>query len=167
MRDDEPVFIRSRWGTKRYVYNWGNPVGRALIVGSLVFAVVSMYILSARSTWSEGELHDAVHEAARSLQEKPKEINLYDDYDSLIREAIEDTGEGPAHGKVAVDRVSGLPGPGSTGAGNTSGTDDFDITSDDVLDAYCMRIAPHEPDVTRSSVTLQLTVVVEEGRCSP
>ena len=31
--EHEPVFIRSKWGTNRYVYNPNNPVGLSLIVG--------------------------------------------------------------------------------------------------------------------------------------
>ncbi|MFD3817275.1 hypothetical protein ACFWRZ_19615 [Streptomyces rubiginosohelvolus] len=29
---DEPIFIRSNWGTSRYVYNPRNPVGMGLIL---------------------------------------------------------------------------------------------------------------------------------------
>ncbi|XRQ10086.1 hypothetical protein ACN3XK_04035 [Actinomadura welshii] len=38
----EPVFVRSRWGTSRYFYNHRNPVGRFLIVATLVFAAAGM-----------------------------------------------------------------------------------------------------------------------------
>ncbi|MDI3407814.1 hypothetical protein [Streptomyces cavernicola] len=40
--DHEPVFKKSRWGTSRYVYNLNNPVGLALAIGSVLFAVVMM-----------------------------------------------------------------------------------------------------------------------------
>ncbi|MEU9125496.1 hypothetical protein AB0C96_37670 [Streptomyces sp. NPDC048506] len=43
--DDEPVFKRSTWGTNRYVYNPNNPVGLALIVISLIFAVMMMVLM--------------------------------------------------------------------------------------------------------------------------
>ncbi|MGN9793037.1 hypothetical protein ACTMTU_18320 [Streptomyces sp. OZ13] len=59
--DAEPVFVRSKWGTSRYVYNANNPVGMALIIASLLFAAGGMYALHDSSSWSEGELHDAVH----------------------------------------------------------------------------------------------------------
>lgn len=43
-RDDaDCIFIRSRWGTNRYVYSPRNPVGQALIVGSLLFAADSIF----------------------------------------------------------------------------------------------------------------------------
>ncbi len=44
-QDDEPAFKKSRWGTNRYVYNPDNPVGLALIVISVVFAVVMMVLM--------------------------------------------------------------------------------------------------------------------------
>ncbi|GGT62532.1 hypothetical protein GCM10010207_72530 [Streptomyces atratus] len=47
-RDDEPVFIRSKWGTSRYVYNPRNPVGLALILISLLFAVVMLILMQER-----------------------------------------------------------------------------------------------------------------------
>ncbi|MFF2406768.1 hypothetical protein [Streptomyces sp. NPDC058092] len=47
-RDDEPVFIRSKWGTSRYVYNPRNPVGLALILSSLLFAVVMLILMEQR-----------------------------------------------------------------------------------------------------------------------
>lgn len=47
-RDDdeyEPVFKKSAWGTNRYVYNSNNPVGIVLIVSSVVFALVMMFLM--------------------------------------------------------------------------------------------------------------------------
>ncbi|MFJ1617395.1 MULTISPECIES: hypothetical protein [unclassified Streptomyces] len=48
-RDDEPVFIRSKWGTSRYVYNPRNPVGLALIVITLLFVVVMLILMRERA----------------------------------------------------------------------------------------------------------------------
>ncbi|MFF3289106.1 hypothetical protein [Streptomyces sp. NPDC003023] len=45
----EPVFKRSRWGTSRYVYNPNNPVGLALIIISLAFAVIMMIMMENRA----------------------------------------------------------------------------------------------------------------------
>ncbi|MFJ3877149.1 hypothetical protein ACIPW5_06795 [Streptomyces sp. NPDC090077] len=47
--DDEPVFIRSRWGTSRYTYNPRNPVGLALIIITLLFAGVMMILMANRA----------------------------------------------------------------------------------------------------------------------
>jgi hypothetical protein len=42
---DEPVFVRSRWGGNRYVYNWRNPIGRALIVLTLIAVPLILFLL--------------------------------------------------------------------------------------------------------------------------
>lgn len=47
--DDEPVFIRSRWGTSRYVYNHRNPVGLALIVLTVLFVGTMMILMTNRA----------------------------------------------------------------------------------------------------------------------
>ncbi|UKY47792.1 hypothetical protein [Streptomyces inhibens] len=44
-QDDEPVFKKSKLGTHRYVYNPNHPVGLALIVISVPFAVVMMVLM--------------------------------------------------------------------------------------------------------------------------
>ncbi|MCG3041727.1 hypothetical protein L7D48_14340 [Streptomyces sp. S1A] len=36
--DHEPPFVRSDWGTNRYVYNHRSPIGRSFIVISLAIA---------------------------------------------------------------------------------------------------------------------------------
>ncbi|MDJ0380152.1 hypothetical protein [Streptomyces sp. G-G2] len=47
--DDEPVFKRSKWGTNQYYYNPGNPVGRALIVITLIFAATMLILMANRA----------------------------------------------------------------------------------------------------------------------
>ncbi|WP_327274584.1 hypothetical protein OG609_23290 [Streptomyces sp. NBC_01224] len=47
-RDDEPVFIRSKWGTSRYVYNPRNPIGLALILITPLLAVVILILMQER-----------------------------------------------------------------------------------------------------------------------
>lgn len=87
--DAEPVFVRSAWGTNRYVYNPNDPVGRALIVGSVLFAIGGIYSLYASTAWSEGELWDAVHGATRALEAEPQRVSSYaGGYEALIREAV-------------------------------------------------------------------------------
>ncbi|WTW98955.1 hypothetical protein OG216_38950 [Streptomycetaceae bacterium NBC_01309] len=49
MRDGEPVFKRSKWGTNRYVYNADNRLGLALIVLSSVVGLVAMLMLATKS----------------------------------------------------------------------------------------------------------------------
>lgn len=44
--DDEPVFKRSRFGPNRYVFNPRNPIGRVLIVVTLVVVGVVMLMMA-------------------------------------------------------------------------------------------------------------------------
>ncbi|MBT2407860.1 MULTISPECIES: hypothetical protein [unclassified Streptomyces] len=46
--DDEPIFKRSKW-SRRYYYNPANPVGRALIVISLLFAGTILLLMANRA----------------------------------------------------------------------------------------------------------------------
>lgn len=156
---DEPVFVRSKWGTARYVYNPKHPVGVALIVGSILLAVGGMVYINDGANWSEGELRDAVHGAARALQAEPQTVSLFTGYEELIREAIRKTGEGPTHGSVKIAAVR------ADGYGANRATDDFEITSDDVDGVYCLRISPPEPDTPKSSVTTTLSTTVEDDSC--
>ena len=46
-RDREPVLIRSKWGTNRWVYNHRNPVGRTLIVVSVLLCLgLLLYVVA-------------------------------------------------------------------------------------------------------------------------
>ncbi|MFF2569909.1 hypothetical protein [Streptomyces sp. NPDC058084] len=47
--DHEPVFRKSRWGTNRYTYNPRNPIGLALIVGTLVLTGVMLLLMENRA----------------------------------------------------------------------------------------------------------------------
>ncbi|WP_329584921.1 hypothetical protein OG298_00565 [Streptomyces sp. NBC_01005] len=64
---EEPVFIRSKLGTSRYVYNYRNPVGLALIILTPLVALGVLFGMQAESTWSEGELRDAVRKGVQDL----------------------------------------------------------------------------------------------------
>lgn len=155
----EPVFVRSGWGTNRYVYNPDSPVGRALIVGSLLFAGIAMYALHDSSSWSEGELRDAVHAAAADLEAGPTEVGGWrGDYARVISDAIRDSGEGPDHGSLHVSAHR---------EGNDTGspaTDRFEVGSDDVEDVYCLTVSPPQPE-TFTPVSVDLEVTVDTGRC--
>ncbi|MFD9573381.1 hypothetical protein ACFWBI_26485 [Streptomyces sp. NPDC059982] len=48
VRDDEPVFKRSKWGANRYYYNPRNPVGLTLIIVSLLLAATVMILMTNR-----------------------------------------------------------------------------------------------------------------------
>ncbi|MEW2138900.1 hypothetical protein AB0892_20275 [Streptomyces sp. NPDC005409] len=47
--DDEPVFKRSKWGTNHYYYNPRNPVGRALIVITVLFVGTMLILMANRA----------------------------------------------------------------------------------------------------------------------
>lgn len=157
-RDDDPIFIRRR-GYPRYVYNAKNPVGRALLVGSVVFVIGFAYHLFDGSRWSEGEFREAVHGAARRLEAEPQVLRGHAGYGDLIEEAVRGTGKGPEHTVVRVEEIDGSDLAGG-------GADVFEIGTDDVDTSYCVRLSPPrpEPDTTRT-VTVRVTVDVREGPC--
>ncbi|MFD4336201.1 hypothetical protein ACFWPP_03150 [Streptomyces anulatus] len=160
--DDEPIFVRSNWGTSRYVYNPNHPIGVALIIGSLLFAAGGMYYLFSSSSWSEGELRDAVHTAVRDLESEPHTFSSWTGgYDRLIRDALEGSGEGPSNGgMVYVDEAND---PYDEDADPS--VDLFEVTAKDVDAAFCLSVSPPEPESALESITVSLSVTVEEGRC--
>ncbi len=160
--DDEPIFIRSHWGTSRYVYNPRNPIGVGLIIGSLLFAAGGMYYLYASSSWSEGELRDAVHVAVRDLEAAPQTLGSWNGgYESMIRDALEESGEGPSTGGVVY--VDDADTPYDKEADPS--VDLFEVTAKDVDTAFCLSVSPPEPEPGLTSIEVSLSIAVEEGRC--
>ncbi|MFD7337134.1 hypothetical protein ACFV98_14155 [Streptomyces violascens] len=45
--DDEPVFRKSRFGTNRYEYNPANPVGRVLIVVTVIGVIAGLVMMGS------------------------------------------------------------------------------------------------------------------------
>ncbi|MFJ6615369.1 hypothetical protein ACIQPT_34410 [Streptomyces sp. NPDC091289] len=160
--DDEPIFVRSNWGTSRYVYNPNNPIGLGLIIGSLLFAAGAMYYLFASSSWSEGELRDAVHAAVRDLESEPQTMGSWTGgYKSLIRGALEESGEGPSSGGVVY--VEQANDPYDEDADRS--VDLFEVTAKDVDATFCLTVSPPEPEPTLTSVEYSLSITVDEGAC--
>ncbi|MFG3407381.1 hypothetical protein [Streptomyces sp. NPDC048142] len=160
--DDEPIFVRSKWGTSRYVYNPNNPIGMGLIIGSLLFAAGGLYYLFASSSWSEGEFRDAVHSAVRDLESEQHTMGSWTGgYESLIRDALEESGEGPsAGGGVYVEDAND---PYDEDADRS--VDRFEVTAKDVDTVFCLSVSPPEPEPTLTSIKVSLSVTVEEGEC--
>ncbi|MFC8275063.1 hypothetical protein ACFUJR_21485 [Streptomyces sp. NPDC057271] len=158
---DEPVFIRSRG---HYYYNRRNPVGRFLIVASLLVSGWILYDYYDSVYWTEGELRDAVQAAAEDLQAEEKRETLLSSfgYDSLIRDAVNAADGGPGHG-ADVRTV------GEEGAGDGPGPDRFEVSTDDTETVYCMSVSPPRPKYTLgldSPVrTIRLSVTFDVGRC--
>lgn len=158
--DTEPVFVRSNWGTNRYVYNPNSPVGMALIIASLLFAAGGMHWLHDSSSWSEGELHDAVHTAVDGLNAEPQQVGGWrGDYETLIADAIRNSGEGPEHGIVNVSRDNY-----AADIERVPASDHFEVRTDDVDAVYCLRVSPPEPE-TFTAITVTLEVTVDAESC--
>ncbi|WP_175410290.1 hypothetical protein [Streptomyces sp. TRM64462] len=152
---DEPVFVR-RGG--KYVYNHRNPVARVLMVVSLLLVGWLVYDMYDDGRWSDGELRDAVHTAARSMEAEPRRESYLSTfgYDSLIKDEIYAGGEGPEHSVQVTD------------AGGGTGTR-FEVTTPDTDTAYCVSVSPPRPegprDLTAPDAEVQLSVAVAEGAC--
>ncbi|AXE23751.1 hypothetical protein C0216_10000 [Streptomyces globosus] len=112
---DEPVFVRSRWGTSRYVYNHRNPVGLALIVITPLIALGVLFGLRADWTWGEGEFRDAVRKGVKDLEGARQYTTPESDHHFIVSGAVRDSGIGPGHGVHASKAKNG---------GYTVGTED-------------------------------------------
>ncbi|MFG2329673.1 hypothetical protein ACGFMM_08600 [Streptomyces sp. NPDC048604] len=121
---EEPVFVRSKWGTSRYVYNHRNPAGLALIVLSSLLAFGMLFGMHAQSTWSEGELRDAVHKGVQDLEDGQQYTSLESDHGFLIADAIRESGIGPGHG-VDTDQEEG---------------GGYTVSTEDTETEYCVRV---------------------------
>ncbi|WP_432074679.1 hypothetical protein [Streptomyces wuyuanensis] len=121
---EEPVLIRSKWGTSRYVYNHRNPVGLALIILTPLLALGALFGMQAQSTWSEGELHDAVRKGTRDLEGKRHYTSLESDHSLLVAEAIRESGIGPGHGVDAREAEDG----------------GYTVSTEDTGTEYCVRV---------------------------
>ncbi|MFI8323857.1 hypothetical protein [Streptomyces sp. NPDC085529] len=154
--DHEPVFVhRGRW-----VYNTRSHVARMLMLATAV-GVIGFYVyVSDNGQWSETELRDAVHQAARDLEAQPQKVQF--GYESLVRDAIQATDQGPG-GDLVIEPID--DGAGS-GAVSSPAADSFEIGAAYVPDTYCMRLSPPEPPRSwGKSDALRLTVQVSRGRC--
>ncbi|WP_406529252.1 hypothetical protein [Streptomyces sp. I8-5] len=121
---EEPVFIRSKLGTSRYVYNHRNPVGLALIILTPLVALGVLFGMQAESTWSEGELRDAVRKGVRDLSGKRHYTSLEGNHGYLIAEAIREGGIGPGRGVDTREEEGG----------------GYTVSTEDTETEYCVRI---------------------------
>lgn len=140
----EPGFVRSNWGTSRYVLNANSPVGLFLIVVALLIAGGGVYYFYESTRWSEGELHDAVYAVTDELDGAydGSPDGLESGYDSgyrgRIERDIEATGEGPAHA-VGL-RVRDV------------GDDRYQVSTAHTKDVYCMHVS-RKDYLVRAEVT--------------
>ncbi|HEY9369731.1 hypothetical protein [Streptomyces sp.] len=149
---DEPVFVRSKWGTSRYVYNHRNPVGLALIVITPLIAFGALFAMEAEWTWSDGELRDGVHQAERQLDGSVHDPYMHFSIDGRIRDAIEETGAGPDLGVDVAKYSDGR----------------YEISTDDTTVKFCMTVktTPLEANpVSPVYVKQLLDTSVTDGSC--
>lgn len=143
--DREPVFVRRG----RWVYNSRSPVARVLMLATVAGLVGFYLYVSDTGQWSESELRDAVHEAARDLEAQPQKALF--GYESMIRDALQATDKGPGGDLVIV------PSPPE---------DSFEVRAAHLSETFCMRLSPPEPARTWGKTdTVSLTVRVSQGGC--
>jgi hypothetical protein len=142
----EPVLVKSKWGTNRYVYNTNNPVALALIFVTLIVAAGVVYYLWTDSRWSEAELREATHKAASALEKDPPVHNEWLGYEMFISDAIHQTGVGPSTGAVVHPEGHG--------------SDNYTITGTGTDAAFCM----HLTEIPSGNET-RLTIKVTNGAC--
>ncbi|CAM5718816.1 hypothetical protein SCALM49S_03936 [Streptomyces californicus] len=104
--------------------------------------------------------------AARDLEEHPRTLGSWTGgYESLIRDALKDSGEGPSAGGVLhVDKRTATSATPADKAGDS--VERFEVSAKDVDAAFCLSVSPPEPEPGLTSVTVSLSVSVEEGGCS-
>ncbi|WP_405419319.1 hypothetical protein [Streptomyces erythrochromogenes] len=154
---EEPVFVRSNWGTSRYVYNHRNPVGLTLIVITPFIAIGAMIGFWNSSQWSENELRTAVHRGAANLNGSTQYVSPDMQLGTLIRDAVEDSGTGPGLGlDVSRDIVAG-------------DTHRYTVSTDDTDKEYCIRITMTRVDPDSRFPFLRqdhhITAAASDGSC--
>ena len=166
-RDDaDRVFIRSKWGSNRYVYNPHNPVGRVLIVGSLLFAVGSMYLLyhprllSGSNNWDGGELRSAVTAATAELSREaefgPGMIN----YQDILVASI------ASHGDSSQDALTVmLASEPPESALFTGGVEqaEYTVTADGTDTAFCLNVYAMKRKLAVGYDSV--TIYIDDGVC--
>ncbi|MEV0375667.1 hypothetical protein AB0I10_38980 [Streptomyces sp. NPDC050636] len=167
-RDDaDRIFIRSKRGTSRYVYNPHNPIGLALIVGLLLFAVGGMFLLkhnpgllSGADDWDGDELRSAVSAATTELSHEaefgPGTIN----YEDILQAVI------AKHGHSSKDALTvtlaSEPPESAVFYGGTEQAD-YSVTVDGTDTAFYLSV--HATMRKRATDYDSVTISVEDGVC--
>ncbi|MEE1942628.1 hypothetical protein V1L54_25025 [Streptomyces sp. TRM 70361] len=166
--DHEPVFVRSPWGTNRYVCNPRNPAGMTLIVLSLCLAAGFLHHLSDSSAWTEDELREAAHEATGVLAEEPHSFPSHLGHAEWLEERVEE----------AVDEAGGLNVAPGLRVEPAEQFGHHRITTTDTRAVFCLRVelsaADPEEDSDAGHGTVSgerpvprydLTATAAEGGC--
>ncbi|GAA2569624.1 MULTISPECIES: hypothetical protein [Streptomyces] len=141
--DADRPFIRSKWGTNRYVYNPHSPVGRALIVGSLLLVVGGVYLirhpdlLSSSDGWEGSELRSAVTDATAELSRESEFGPGGTAFEDVLEAAIARHGGGskaaPTVSLASEPADSGLIDGGLEQA-------DYTVTADGTDASFCLDV---------------------------
>ncbi|GAA2387197.1 hypothetical protein GCM10010420_07760 [Streptomyces glaucosporus] len=128
--DHEPVFVRSEWGTNRYVYNPDSPVGMTFIVLSLALVVLFFFHVSDSSSWTEDELRDAVHEATGVLAEEPHPFPSRLEPSEWVADRIEE----------AVHEAGGVNAAPGPRVEYVEEAGRYEVTATDTTAVFCLRV---------------------------
>lgn len=162
--DDNRVFIRSRWGTNRYVYNVRNPVGLALTIGSLLAAAGFVFWMGHpdlfKGGWSGDELRSGVRGATAELSRDkllgPGSIG----YEDVIAQKITEHGPGPADAVTVTATSSALPADMGKGGPEDA---DYTVTARGTDTAFCLHVdALRKPEAAGYA---GVTFKVADGAC--
>ncbi|MGW6397315.1 hypothetical protein [Streptomyces sp. NPDC055134] len=164
--DDDRVFVRSTWGTNRYVYNPRNPVGRVLIVGSLLFAAGALYALYQpdlfRGGWESDDLGTAVTGATTKLSQEKQfgpgsAAGLFPD---IVKQEIARHGHGPEDA-LTVTLASDTPESTLYEGGPEDA--DYSVTARGTDTAFCLHVhAVQRPKATGYDA---VDFTVDDGSC--
>ncbi|MGW0764150.1 hypothetical protein [Streptomyces sp. NPDC002676] len=162
--DADRVFIRSKWGTNRYVYNPDNPVGRALIVGSLLFAAGGMWLLyhsGGPGSWGGDDLRSAVTTATGELSKEALLGPGSGDYDAILRERIARDGNGP---EDALSVTLASPEPESMMFTGGPEQARYSVTAHGTDTAFCLDVQGMKRKAQMGYDSL--TITVTDGACT-
>jgi hypothetical protein len=162
--DADRIFVRSKWGTNRYVYNPDNPVGMALIVATLLFAAGALWVLhhsGGPGSWDGADLRSAVTTATDELS---KEADLgpgSGDYDAILREQIAKDGNGPEDA-LSVTLASAEPESKMFSGGLEQAW--YSVTAHGTDTAFCLDVQGMKLKARMGYDPL--TITVTDGACT-
>ncbi|MFJ2214796.1 hypothetical protein ACIQVO_22105 [Streptomyces sp. NPDC101062] len=166
--DADRVLVRSKWGTSRYVYNPHNPIGRALIVGSLLFAAGGMYLLhhpdllGSSDEWDGTDLRNAVTAATTELSREAQfgPGSAAGLYDGILRGRIAEAGRRSEDG-LTVALASERPESALYDGGAEQA--DYTVTAEGTDTALCLNV--YAMKAKRAMGYDFVSISVDDGAC--
>ncbi|SER36708.1 hypothetical protein [Streptomyces qinglanensis] len=165
---DDPILIRSRWGTNDYVFNFRNPVACVVFVGLGLLVFGLLYASNHRSTpqWEEGELRSAVKGATAELSEEAQFGPGIPGYGEVLQSRIAKHGphsESPHSSEHDAGVVGALasPQPEHDYFGESVEEADYTVTADGTDTALCLTVTALANRYGYSSVSFS----IRNGSC--